>query len=198
MSRFCLWSLFWVNLLGTLYGYEWYRNQLTDTAQNNPWWQLLFVPDSPTASLFFTLAIFFLLLDRGKTHSHPHWLRKTIEALAVVASVKYGIWAVAMIFAGQANGSALTWQDWMLVCSHLGMAAEALLYARFFHYRGAGIALAAGWVFANDWVDYRFGVFPWLPSVLYPYLTQIQWFTVGLSAVSAWSAYLARPHRNQV
>lgn len=37
-----------INLFGTVYGYYWYRYQLAET----PAKFLLFVPDSPTASLF--------------------------------------------------------------------------------------------------------------------------------------------------
>ncbi len=46
-----LWLLLFVNLLGTIYGYIWYLPQL----RNTPSQFLIFVPDSPTASLFFAL-----------------------------------------------------------------------------------------------------------------------------------------------
>ena len=49
-----MWLLFFVNLLGSIYGYIWYESQLSTTEPKF----LLFVPDSPTASLFFTLALF--------------------------------------------------------------------------------------------------------------------------------------------
>ena len=47
-----MWLLFFVNLLGTIYGYIWYESQLSTTEPKF----LLFVPDSPTASLFFTFS----------------------------------------------------------------------------------------------------------------------------------------------
>ncbi len=47
----------------------------------------LFVPDSPTAILFFTLALVAFL---GK----KHW--PLMEALGFVCLVKYGLWAVGM------------------------------------------------------------------------------------------------------
>src|SRR5690606_12952204 len=72
-----------VNGAGTIYGYIWYGWQLEKTEPQF----LIFVPDSPTASLFFSLAIIGWLL--GKNF-------KLIEALALVTLVKYGIWAVVM------------------------------------------------------------------------------------------------------
>ncbi|MET0960494.1 MAG: DUF1405 domain-containing protein, partial [Psychrobacillus psychrotolerans] len=64
-----MWLLFIVNLFGTIYGYYWYKGQLSQTETKF----LLFVPDSPTASLFFTIALFAWLLKKN-------W--KLIEALA--------------------------------------------------------------------------------------------------------------------
>jgi hypothetical protein len=64
-SRFMLWSLFWINFLGTVYGYEWYWGQLTYTAVEMSPLLLPFVPDSPTASLFFTGVLLYLLRDRN-------------------------------------------------------------------------------------------------------------------------------------
>ncbi|MFD2879260.1 DUF1405 domain-containing protein [Paenibacillus rhizoplanae] len=91
-----------MNLLGTVYGYMWYGNQLTFTAQTEPLWLLPFVPDSPTASLFFTAALLLLLYPpRGLTGT---LVRELIEALAVLTSVKYGIWAVSIIVAGGYQG----------------------------------------------------------------------------------------------
>ena len=73
--------LFAVNLFGTIYGYWWYVPQLVDT----PAAFLLFVPDSPTASLFFVFVLAAFLAGRN-------W--PLMEALAIVSLVKYGIWAV--------------------------------------------------------------------------------------------------------
>ncbi len=72
-----------VNVAGTIYGYIWYRGQLEITEPHF----LIFVPDSPTASLFFSIAIIGWLL--GKNF-------KLFEALALITLIKYGIWAVVM------------------------------------------------------------------------------------------------------
>ncbi|MGV3240664.1 DUF1405 domain-containing protein [Streptococcus hyovaginalis] len=64
-----------MNLFGTLYGYYLYRYQLAET----PAKFLLFVPDSPTASLFFVLVLIAILWRKD-------W--PLIEALALVKLFK--------------------------------------------------------------------------------------------------------------
>ncbi|WP_042204277.1 DUF1405 domain-containing protein [Paenibacillus camerounensis] len=188
--RGVIWLLFIVNFLGTIYGYIWYGNQLAYTAENYPAWLLPFVPDSPTASLFFTIALLLLLYPpKGLKGT---LVRELIEALAVVTSVKYGIWAVGVIFAGGAQGDVITWKDWMLVVSHTGMAVEALIYARFFSFRRM-LPVALLWTLANDMVDYSAGVYPWLPSVLDDDLTEVQNLTILLTLLSAAAAWAASP-----
>lgn len=184
-----LWLMFLINLGGTVYGYMWYWGQLVDTFQAKPLWYLPFVPDSPTASLFFTLSVGWLLLDsrhRG-TEMQPQRipaLRAFIEAFALITSFKYGIWAVAMIAAGAYQGSPLVWQDWMLIGSHLGMAVEVMIYGRFYRYGLGAVALVSGWVLWNDYMDYHRGIFPYLPSVLLNDLFWIEKFTIALSLLS--------------
>ncbi|WP_047014127.1 DUF1405 domain-containing protein [Paenibacillus sp. IHB B 3415] len=186
-DRRIIWLLFIVNLLGTVYGYMWYGNQLAFTAENYPVWLLPFVPDSPTASLFFTIALLLLLYPpKGLAGT---MVRQLIEALAVVTSVKYGIWAVSMIVAGGYQGDTVNWKDWMLMISHTGMAIEALIYARFFSFRRM-LPVALLWTFANDMVDYSEGVFPWLPSVLDDDVSAVQYFTMGLTLFSTAAAWL--------
>src|SRR5699024_2343630 len=111
--------LFIINLLGTIYGYVWYGSQLRET----PLIFLAFVPDSPTASLFFTVFLLFFIFGRNLPY---------IEALAITSLFKYGIWAVFMnLFTLIVDGS-LHWQAYMLIVSHAGMAIQAILYAPFY------------------------------------------------------------------
>lgn len=179
--------LFVVNFAGTVYGYIWYEGQLIHTMQTMPLWYLPFVPDSPTASLFFTLSLLYLLFDNVSSQPlqrHSSFLRGFIEAFALITSFKYGIWAVAMIALGAAQGDPVVWQDWMLTVSHLGMAAEVLLFARFYTYRKAPIAVVAIWTLWNDYMDYVKGVYPGLPEVLKDDLGRIEVFTIALSFIS--------------
>lgn len=188
-SRGFLWLLFIFNLLGTIYGYYWYGNQIEYTLANNPLWQVIFVPDSPTASLFFTLSLMFLIWS--KPLENFRWIRVLLESLAVVTSVKYGVWAVSIIFAGAYQGNTIGWQDWMLVASHTAMAVEALLYVRFFKF-GTGILIGAGlWTLLNDMVDYTFEVFPWLPAQLMDDLSSVRTFTITLTLLSVLAGWLA-------
>ncbi len=60
-DRRVLWLLFLANAAGTIYGYIWYGWQLRDTPP--AFW--LFVPDSPTAILFF---LFVLLAFLWRKH----------------------------------------------------------------------------------------------------------------------------------
>ncbi|WP_379129258.1 DUF1405 domain-containing protein [Paenibacillus sp. sgz500958] len=186
-QRAVLWLLFVINFLGTIYGYIWYGNQLEFTAANYPLWLLPLVPDSPTASLFFTVALLMMLYPPKSITGYT--VRGVIEALAVITSVKYGVWAVSMIAAGGYQGDFVSWKDWMLIISHTGMAVEALLFARFFSCRKM-LPLALLWTLFNDTVDYSYGVYPWLPSVLEDDVTSVQLFTFTLTLCSAAAAWL--------
>nr|WP_090574453.1 DUF1405 domain-containing protein [Paenibacillus sp. OV219] len=180
-----LWTLFWINAAGTIYGYIWYGQQIEYTIQNQSLWQVIFVPDSPTASLFFTLSLLFLLYPRLSKPT-PIYIgaRTIIEALGVVTSIKYGFWAVTMILAGGAQGDQLQWEHYMLIVSHLGMAIEALLFIRFFIFGRFAAFLALVWLLLNDSIDYTYFVFPWLPDELENNIGAIQSFTMGLSVIS--------------
>lgn len=171
-----LWSLFVINLLGSVYGFYWYKNQLAMIGS----WLNLFVPDSPTASSAFTLV---LLLYALRLRS------PLIEAFAAVTLFKYGLWAVAVILLGGIASpepflESLHWTDWMLMVSHTGMAVEAILYSRFYTYRPNHLVLVGGWTLLNDGVDYLLDLHPWLPSSIDYMDGLIGLFTLGLSLVS--------------
>ncbi|MDQ0058164.1 DUF1405 domain-containing protein [Paenibacillus harenae] len=193
-----LWLLFWVNLLGTIYGYIWYESQLIYTSENFDFWLLVFVPDSPTASLFFTLALLYLLFPPKSASRLVAGGRVMIEALAVVCSVKYGIWAVAMIVAGAWQGDQLEWTHYMLIASHLGMAVEALLYFRYMKAGLIALLIGAGWLLLNDTIDYSYSVFPWLADELEDDIPAVRAFTYGLSIFSFVAALLVWRFRKKV
>ncbi|RLQ10602.1 DUF1405 domain-containing protein [Geobacillus sp. FSL K6-0789] len=174
-ARPVVWLLLFVNAAGTVYGYYWYRYQLAET----PPVFLPFVPDSPTASLFFVLVLAAWLLGR----SSPLFV-----ALALVTLVKYGIWAVVMnVLVWRVTGT-LDWAGWMLVVSHGAMAVEGALYASFYRFRSVHLALAAVWTLHNDVIDYVFGMMPRY-HMLERYADQIGYFTFWLSMASIAAAY---------
>jgi uncharacterized membrane protein YpjA len=188
LSPQLLLSLFWVNLLGTAYGYVWYWDQLVETLSEKPIWMLPFVPDSPTSSLFFTIAIWYLIKDTMKQVDNKKttrtFIRGLIEALACISSFKYGIWAVGIIISGGLLGSPFDWQDGMLSASHLAMAVEVILFLRFFHISKLAWLFSAILVLLNDLIDYSFDVYPWLPSTLYDYIPVIGLATLSLTILS--------------
>ncbi|MDQ0337635.1 putative membrane protein YpjA [Caldalkalibacillus uzonensis] len=177
-QRSGLWTLLVINTLGTIYGYYWYKNQLAATE----WYLLPFVPDSPTASLFFCFVLVAFLMGR-------QW--RFVEAFAAVTLFKYGVWATVMIVWTGLLGGELTWQHYMLIFSHIGMAVQALLYIPYFSFKLHHLLLVATWTLTNDVLDYTLGIFPWLNYRLHPFLPQIYTFTVCLSLVGLLIFYLS-------
>jgi uncharacterized membrane protein YpjA len=155
-----------INALGTLYGYYWYADQLMAT----PWYFWPVVPDSPTSSLFFTWAL--IVFYRKK---HVPW----IESFAALLSLKYGMWAVAILLFFDSQTGGISASDWMLMISHFGMAVESLLFLPLYSFRARHVLAAGGWLLLNDWADYTFDVHPWLPSRQYD--TAIGWLTFSWS-----------------
>lgn len=182
-NRSILWLLLIVNIAGTIYGYYWYGWQLKQT----PDIFLPFVPDSPTASLFFVFVLIAFLLKKN-------W--PLLEALAIVTLFKYGIWAVVMNILVFIVQGSLDPVGFMLILSHFAMAVEGLLYAPFYRIKIKHLLIAAIWTLHNDIIDY---VFFMLPSyhMLDKYIPQIGYFTFWLSLLSIGIAYYlaVRPNR---
>lgn len=177
--------LFWINLLGTVYGYYWYRYQLAET----PLPYLLFVPDSPTASFFFTLFLFLLMTGRRSSF---------IAAFALITQIKYGIWAVVAILWGASLGSPLVPEQVMLIVSHSGMALEAALYFSFYRISWIHFAAVAAWTLLNDGVDYLLEMHPWVTAELELQHAALGWFTFLLSiATILFAAFLVRKQRQR-
>ncbi|MDY0405712.1 DUF1405 domain-containing protein [Virgibacillus sp. 179-BFC.A HS] len=168
-------ALFIVNLVGTIYGYIWYKPQLAIT----PDIFLPFVPDSPTASLFFTIFLFFFILGKNVPY---------IEALAIMTLFKYGTWAVVMNLLTLFIDGSLHWTGYMLIVSHGAMALEGLLYAPYYKLKLRHLAVAGIWTLHNDIIDYVFGMMPIYGS-LTRFMPQIGYFTFWLSILSILLAY---------
>ncbi|MBU9711804.1 DUF1405 domain-containing protein [Evansella tamaricis] len=176
-NRTFLWILLLINIGGTIYGYIWYDAQLAIT----PKIFLVFVPDSPTASLFFCIVLGAFLLKRN----FP-----LVEALAAVTLFKYGIWAVVMIVASATAGDTLTWKQYMLIFSHLGMAVQGLLYSPYYRIKPWHLIAVAVWTLHNDVIDYIYGMHPWVARSIYMYYSEIAYFTFWLSMISLFLVYI--------
>ncbi|MGP7816050.1 DUF1405 domain-containing protein [Niallia sp. 01092] len=159
-----------INVLGTAYGYYWYRFQLQET----PTVFLAFVPDSPTASLFFVIVLFAFLLKKN-------W--PLFEALAAITLFKYGIWAVVMNLLVFYQTGIVDKAGLMLIFSHGAMALQGLLYAPFYRIKVKHLIIAAIWTLHNDIIDYVFFMMPSY-KVLDQYMAQIGYFTFWLSIAS--------------
>lgn len=167
--------LFIINLIGTIYGYYWYAPQLAIT----PDIFLIFVPDSPTASLFFTVFLLFFLFNRNVPY---------IEALGLVTLFKYGTWAVAMNLLTLAIDGSLSSAGYMLMASHAGMVIQAILYAPYYKVKMRHLAVAGIWTLHNDVIDYVFEMMPKYSSLM-TYMNEIGYFTFWLSIGSLLLAY---------
>jgi len=183
-DRRILWVLLIINIIGTVYGYYWYRGQLNVT----PLQFLPFVPDSPTASLFFVFVLIAFLFRKN-------W--PLFEALAIVTLFKYGIWAVVMNILTKMVTGYLPWEGYMLIISHGAMAIEGLLYAPFYRIKLRYLLIAAIWTLHNDIIDYVFMQFPQYQD-LYIYVREIGYFTFWLSILSLVLSYYLCIRKNRL
>lgn len=169
-SKSFLWIMLIVNIIGTLYGYYWYKNQLMDA----PIEFVPFIPDSPTACLFFVITLIYFI--RGKNNG-------LFESLAVVSLFKYGIWAIGMnIFFLVYNGY-LPWTGYMLMVSHFSMAIQGLIYAPFYRIKLWHIVFTALFTIHNEIIDYVFQMMPTYGN-LNAYYQTIGYITFWLSIIS--------------
>src|SRR5690625_2262023 len=175
VDKYFLVVLFLINLFGTIYGYMWYESQLAIT----PAIFLPFVPDSPTASLFFTIFLLFFLFNKKVPY---------IEALAITSLFKYGTWAVVMNILTLITEGSLSWQGYMLIGSHAGMAIQGLLYAPYYSIKLKHLVVAGIWILHNDIIDYVFNMMP-MYSSLSLYQDQIGYFTFWLSILTILITY---------
>jgi len=171
-----LFILLMINLLGTIYGYYWYKDQLVAT----PFPYVLFVPDSPTASLFFCFVLGALILGRN-------W--PLMEALAVTSLFKYGVWAVGMNIAAGLIGYPLQFGNYLLIFSHSCMAIEGLLFIPFYKIKPWHLVFASLVLIHNEIVDYVFHIMPWYPP-LAPYEPYIGYITFWLSVLTIALVYV--------
>lgn len=174
-NRSFLLMLLFVNIAGTIYGYYWYKWQLAET----PMIFKIFVPDSPTASLFFVFVLIAFLFKKN-------W--PWIEALAIVTLFKYGIWAVVMNMLVYIVQGQLDAAGYMLMVSHFSMAVEGLLYAPFYRFNWKHLSFAAVWTLHDVIIDYVFLMMPQY-SMLDRFTPEIGYFTFWLSILSIGIAY---------
>lgn len=152
-QRSWLMMLLICNILGMIYGYIWYGEQLSHT----PWHFKIFVPDSPTAILFLVISISMILIQKQNS---------IIDALAFVTLFKYGIWAVIMNILFIIEQGDITVNGLILMFSHSIMAVQAIYFYPRFKRSMIGISVAMTWVFLNDYIDYFHLQFPYYDFII--------------------------------
>lgn len=156
-QRSWLMMLLICNILGMIYGYIWYGEQLSHT----PWRFKIFVPDSPTAILFLVISISLILIQKQNS---------IIDALAFVTLFKYGIWAVIMNILFIIEQGDISVNGLVLMFSHSIMAVQAIYFYPRFKRSMIGISVTMTWVFLNDYIDYFHLQFPY-----YDFITTHVW-----------------------
>jgi uncharacterized membrane protein YpjA len=136
------WVVVAVNLLGTAFGFWYYRFQFAATPVVV--WPL--VPDSPLATLFIALSLASWKLGHGR-----EWL----NALAFFGCIKLGLWTPFTLLAFESAFSSLWWGMYnFLFWSHLAMVAQAFIVHRYSDFPVWAVGIAAAWYTFNDVVDY--------------------------------------------
>ncbi|NLW08012.1 MAG: DUF1405 domain-containing protein [Clostridia bacterium] len=138
-----------INALGSLYGYYWYRDQLSSTPLI--WWP--FTPDSPLSTTLFALALTLAI-----------WRKENnlFRLIAATAVIKYGLWAVVLISDYWLGGARIELVEAGLWLSHLGMFVEGIIFIRHWAFSYIDLVVVSCWLLLNDFIDYALGWHPYL------------------------------------
>ncbi|MDA8442539.1 MAG: DUF1405 domain-containing protein [Peptococcaceae bacterium] len=179
-KRWFLWALLVINILGSAYGFYWYRFQLAET----PWYYLIFVPDSPLSSSLFCVALTLILARK------PNSL---IQLWAYLWAIKYGIWAVIINGDVAYSYTAMfSRENLMLALSHAGMALEGFIFLRHLNFNVRQLGIVAAWLFINDFVDYVLNQHPFLFAPSQLALAQAAAVTLSLGLIIIARYFLQR------
>jgi len=170
-----LFGVFWINVIGSIYGYYFYSPQLSQT----PTALLVFVPDCPLYTTLFALVIILAVLG---------YRNDLFNFIVSIGLVKYAIWTLFILssFSGFYFQTSfdITVQAIILFVLHIGMFLEGLVFP-FGKIRGWHVAAAFGWFLLNDLMDY-FG------PVLHPFIppggnvTLVMLATFAMTVGSVW------------
>lgn len=138
-----------INLLGSLYGYYWYHQQLA--AAELYFWPV--IPDSPLSTTLFFMALLLALLG---------WRLPVLQTLATAMCIKYGIWAVALISHYWINHGQIELTEMMLWASHLGMVIQGIWFLNKLYISTRAVLVLAVWLLFNDAMDYLLNLHPYL------------------------------------
>lgn len=135
------WPIALINLVGTLFGFWYYRFQL-EAAPVTAW---PLIPDSPVATLLIAASLIAWRLD---------WKAEWLHTLAFFGCIKLGLWTpYVQLFLNGPAGLA-PWLYVFLVVSHLAMVVEAFVIHRYAAFPVGAVLVATVWYGFNDVVDY--------------------------------------------
>ena len=148
--------------------------------------------DSPTATALATLSFATLLPNLGRRvdEAPTNLALAYLHTIAFVWLVKYGLWTVVALNLGFSAYFPDPFGYFGVLVSHAGFVAEAYLVPRYGTTTRGALATALVLSFANDVLDYGFGLHPPLRYV--PGL-DLAVLTVALSVVAVGLAWLAFP-----
>lgn len=175
------WTVMLINLGGVVYGFFWYKVQLSQT----PLIFWMFTPDCPGAVFLFLIWVFLWAKNLPN---------ETFRVIAITALIKYGIWTVSVIGLLWIEWGVHYWENVMLFVSHVGMLVLGVVFAAQMRITRKGFILTSGWLILNDFVDYYFNVYPRLPD--YRRLPEIRIGTFVLTGLIIIGMYLV--YRKQV
>ena len=172
-------ALVLINVAGSLYGFNWYAQQLAATPW--PWWPV--VPDSPLSSLSFGIYLAFRLARRPTP---------ALAAWAQLATFKYGLWSVIVLggyLLRHGGGGPGAGELWLLISTHAGVALEAYLLMMADPAPARWQALGFAWLVLNDAVDYTLGTHPRVPDPAALPFVAVEAFALSWLALAvAWRA----------
>lgn len=145
------WLIWLVNVGNAIGAFIYYWPQLRETPEYLwPW-----VPDSPMAAVYFTIAFTFIFLRRPK----GFW-----SVLAIIGLVKYGLWSgVVFTLYWSASGYVLP-EHIYIVLTHLAMPVEAIFLLPTLRPMWRETLLAVAWYIFHDYLDYTLGIHSGLPN----------------------------------
>lgn len=164
-SRNILRAVMAVNIIGTFYGFYYYRFQLLETSG----FLWVFVPDSPLSTLAVALSIFLYLREKNNSY---------IDTFAFFGNLKYGVWTVFVLLYMQEG--FLDYQNLplylFLISSHALMVLQAFLVLDYSEISLKPMTIVFSWFLLNDFIDYWLGIHSSLPR------------EAGFSSPVAWTA----------
>lgn len=181
------WLIVLINLLGTGFGFWYYRFQLAATPMSVwPW-----IPDSPIATLFMALSLALYKLGRQN---------EVINMLAFYGNIKLGVWTpyTLLLFRGEFGHDPAMFQ--FLFWSHLLMVAQAFLIQRYATFAPWAIVLALVWYTIDLMLDYFIPIadgphHTWIPvprdEIVFGTLSAFDLIAAGETILTIWITVLA-------